>query len=124
MAFDFSDFYIIYPGHPRFNDTQIIEDDLIRVIIQKWELMIFTNKGELFCDPEFGGDLPKYLHETRLSAETIESELRDQVGKYIQELESINYTLQINFYEDPERYQEYMEINFQISDYEVYAIVT
>jgi hypothetical protein len=124
MAFDFSDFYIIYPGHPRFNDTQIIEDDLIRVIIQKWELMIFTNKGELFCDPEFGGDLPKYLHETRLSAETIESELRGQVGKYIQELESINYTLQINFYEDPERYQEYMEINFQISDYEVYAIVT
>jgi phage baseplate assembly protein W len=124
MAFDFSDFYIIYPGHPRFNDAQIIEDDLIRVIIQKWELMIFTNKGELFCDPEFGGDLPKYLHETRLSAETIESELRAQVREYITELESINYTLQVNFYEDPERYQEYMEINFQIADYEVYAVVT
>jgi phage baseplate assembly protein W len=124
MAFDFSDFYIIYPGHPRFNDIQIIEDDVIRVIIQKWELMIFTNKGELFCDPEFGGDLPKYLHETRLSAETIESELRAQVREYITELESINYTLQVNFYEDPERYQEYMEINFQIADYEVYAVVT
>jgi phage baseplate assembly protein W len=124
MAFDFSDFYIIYPGHPRFNDIQIIEDDVIRVIIQKWELMIFTNKGELFCDPEFGGDLPKYLHETRLSAETIESELRAQVREYITELESINYTLEVNFYEDPERYQEYMEINFQIADYEVYAVVT
>jgi len=124
MAFDFSDFYIIYPGHPRFNDIQIIEDDVIRVIIQKWELMIFTNKGELFCDPEFGGDLPKYLHETRLSAETIESELRAQVREYITELESINYTLQVNFYEDPERYQEYMEINFQIADNEVYAVGT
>lgn len=124
MAFDFSDFYIIYPGHPRFNDTQIIEDDLIRVIIQKWELMIFTNRGELFCDPEFGGDLTKYLHETRLSAETIEGELRAQVREYITELESINYTLQVNFYEDPERYQEYMEINFQIADYEVYAVIT
>jgi len=124
MAFDFSDFYIIYPGHPRFNDIQIIEDDVIRVIIQKWELMIFTNKGELFCNPEFGGDLPKYLHETRLSAETIEAELRQQVRTYITELESINYTLQVNFYEDPERYQEYMEINFQIADYEVYAVVT
>jgi hypothetical protein len=124
MAFDFSDFYIIYPGHPRFNDLQIIEDDVIRVIIQKWELMIFTNRGELFCDPEFGGDLPKYLHETRLSAETIEGDLRAQVREYIPELESINYTLQVNFYEDPERYQEYMEINFQIADYEVYAVVT
>jgi len=124
MAFDFADFYIIYQGHPRFNDTQIIEDDLIRVIIQKWELMIFTNRGELFCDPEFGGDLPKYLHETRLSAETIEAELRQQVRTYIKELEDINYILQVNFYEDPENYQEYMEINFQISDYQVFAVVT
>jgi len=124
MAFDFTDFYIIYLGHPRFNDTQIIEDDLIRVIIQKWELMIFTNRGELFCDPEFGGDLPKYLHETRLSAETIESELRSQIREYIKELESIEYTLKVNFYEDPERYQDYMEINFQISDYNVYAVIT
>jgi hypothetical protein len=124
MAFDFADFYIIYPGHPRFNNTQLIEDDVIRVIIQKWELMVFTNKGELFCNPEFGGDLPKYLHETRLSAETIEAELRQQVRTYITELESINYTLQVNFYEDPENYQEYMEINFQIADYEVYAVVT
>ena len=103
MALDFTDFYIEYPGHPRFRDLRIIEDDIVRIILQKWEMILFTNKGELFCDPEFGGDLPKYLHETRLSAETIESELRAQVREYITELESINYTLEVNFYEDPER---------------------
>lgn len=124
MAFDFTDFYIIYPGHPRFNDLQIIEDDVVRVIIQKWELLIFTNKGELFCDPEFGGDLPKYLHETRLSAESIEMDLRSQISEYIEELQSIEYKLEINFFEDPERYQEYMEIKFEISEYEVFAVVT
>lgn len=124
MAFDFSDFYILYPGHPRFNDTQIIEDDLVRVIIQKWEMIIFTNRGELFFDPNFGGDLPKYLHETRLSAETIEGELRGQISVYIPELESTTYTLQVNIYEDPERYQEYMEVYFQINEYEVYATIT
>jgi hypothetical protein len=124
MAFDFTDFYIIYPGHPRFNDLQIIEDDVVRVIIQKWELLIFTNKGELFCDPEFGGDLPKYLHETRLSAESIEMDLRGQISEYIEELQSIEYKLEINFFEDPERYQEYMEIKFEISEYEVFAVVT
>jgi hypothetical protein len=124
MAFDFTDFYIIYPGHPRFNDLQIIEDDVVRVIIQKWELLIFTNKGELFCDPEFGGDLPKYLHETRLSAESIEMDLRVQISEYIEELQSIEYKLEINFFEDPERYQEYMEIKFEISEYEVFAVVT
>ena len=124
MAFDFTDFYIIYPGHPRFNNLQIIEVDVVRVIIQKWELLIFTNKGELFCDPEFGGDLPKYLHETRLSAESIEMDLRSQISEYIEELQSIEYKLEINFFEDPERYQEYMEIKFEISEYEVFAVVT
>jgi hypothetical protein len=123
MAFDFTDFYIEYPGHPRFNDTQIIEDDLVRVVVQKWEMMIFTNRGELLFEPNFGGDLPKYLHETRLSAETIESELRGQVRDYIPELESITYELQVNIYEDPERYQEYMEILFQISEYNVFAVI-
>lgn len=124
MAFDFSDFYILYPGHPRFNETQIIEDDLIRVIIQKWEMILFTNRGELFFNPNFGGDLPKYLHETRLSAETIEGELRGQIYAYIPELESTTYTLKVNIYEDPERYQEYMEVYFQINEYEVYATIT
>jgi hypothetical protein len=124
MAFDFTDFYIEYPGHPRFNNTQIIEDDLVRVVLQKWEMMIFTNKGELLFDPEFGGDLPKYLHETRLSAETIEAELRGQVRDYIPELDSITYDLQVKIYEDPERYQEYMEILFQIADYNVFAVIT
>lgn len=123
MAFDFTDFYIEYPGHPRFNDAQIIEDDLVRVVVQKWEMMIFTNRGELLFEPDFGGDLPKYLHETRLSAETIEAELRGQVKNYIPELESITYELQVNIYEDPERYQEYMEILFQISEYNVFAVI-
>lgn len=124
MAFDFSDFYIEYPGHPRFEDLQIIEDDLVKVVLQKWEMILFTNKGEVFCDPELGGDLPMYLHETRLSAESIEGELKDQISKYIPELEGISYKLTVTFFEDPDKHQEYMEIFFQISEFEVYATIT
>ena len=124
MAFDFSDFYIEYPGHPRFRDLRIIEDDIVRIILQKWEMILFTNKGEVFFNPGFGGDLERLLNETRLSAETIEADLNGQISSYISELNGVPYTLKVTFYEDPERYQEYMEINFQIADYEVYAVVT
>ena len=41
---NFVDFYIEYPGHPRFVEGRIIEDDIIRVIVQKYEVLIFTNK--------------------------------------------------------------------------------
>lgn len=123
MAFDFKDFYIEYPGHPRFNDTEIIEDDVVRVILQKWEMVLFTNKGELLFNPDFGADLTKILHETRVSAESVEADLRGQIYRYIKELESITYTLNVNFYEDPKRHQEYMEIYFEISEYKVYATI-
>ncbi len=123
MALDFTDFYIEYPGHPRFRDLQIIEDDVVRIILQKWEMILFTNKGELFFEPNFGGDLEKLLHETRLSAETIETDLKGQINSYISELNTVPYTLKVTFYEDPERHQEYMEVYFSIADYEIYAVV-
>ena len=123
MAFNFTDFYILYPGHPRFNDTQIIEDDIVRIILQKWEMILFTNKGDVFYEPNMGGDLEILLHETRLSSETIEGNLREQISTYISELDSITYTLTVSFFADPDRYQEYMEIYFQIADYQVYAVV-
>ena len=61
MAFSFIDFYIGYPGHPRFKNLELIEDDIVRVIIQKYEMVIFTNKGELLGDPNFGATLVKGL---------------------------------------------------------------
>ena len=52
-TFNFTDFYIGYPGHPRFRDMALIEDEVLRVIVQKWEMILFTNKGELFFDLDF-----------------------------------------------------------------------
>lgn len=121
--FNFSDFYLGYPGHPRFVDKELIEDDVIRVIVQKWEMILFTNKGEVFFDTEFGGDLPFYLHQTRLASDTIESDLKQQIGSYIPEINGIDYILRVSFFEDPERYQEYMEVFFQIRDLDVYLVI-
>ena len=121
--FNFTDFYLGYPGHPRFRALDLIEDDVIRVIVQKWEMILFTNKGEVFFDTEFGGDLPYYLHQTRLSSDTIEKDLKQQIASYIPEISGIDYVLTVSFFEDPERYQEYMEVYFQIKDLDVYLVV-
>ena len=74
-------------------------------------------------DPDFGADLTRLLHETRLSAESIESDIRSQISKYIKEIDEIEHNVTVDFFEDPERYQEYMVVNFTIAGYEVYASV-
>lgn len=122
-SFNFTDFYLGYPGHPRFRNKAIIEDEVLRVIVQKWEMILFTNKGEVFFDPEFGGNLPIYLHETKLSAETIEADLRSQIGTYIPEISGIDYVLKVTFFDHPERFEECMEVYFQLRDLDVYLVV-
>lgn len=120
-SYDFKDFYIRYPGHPKYVSGELIEDDVINVIIQKYEMLIFTNKGEVMGDPDFGGDLLLILYETRVSASYVEDLIKKQISTYIPELDSMNYTLKAVFVEDPDNYQEMMFIYFQLSDYEVYA---
>lgn len=122
-AFNFIDFYIGYPGHPNFRDPELIEDDLIRVIVQKYEMIVFTNKGEVLCEPNFGADLTLLLHETKLSATAIQAEIRAQIADYIPEIEGIDYELLVEFFDHPSRHMEYMVINFQIAGYQVYASV-
>ena len=121
--FDFRDFYIGYEGHPKFTVNKIITDDLIRVIIQKYEMLIFTNKGELLGDPNLGADLERLLYETKISAPAVRSIIIDQINEYIPELKDVNYQLDVTFEEDPERYQDVMVVEFKLADYEVYALI-
>lgn len=123
MALNFTDFYICYPGHPRYNTTELIEDDVIRVIIQKYEMLLFTNKGDVLGFPDMGCDLEELLHESRVSSDFVEGEIEQQIFTYIPEIGEINFTVDVKFYDDPERYQEWMEINFRLKDYDVYVAV-
>jgi hypothetical protein len=122
--FNFIDFYIGYPGHPMYRNTELIEDDLVRVIVQKYEMIIFTNKGEILNEPNFGGDLQLLLHETRLSATSIEGDLRAQIADYIPEIDGVGYELSVEFFDDLTRHIEYMVISFTIQGYDVYATIS
>jgi hypothetical protein len=122
--FDFRDIYIGYKGHPRFMINKIITDDIIRVIVQKYEMILFTNKGELFGDPNFGADLTKLLYETKISAESVKNKISSQINDYISELKKTNYKLEVHFEQDPENYQDIMVVDFTLADYEIKALIT
>lgn len=120
---NFKDHYIGFRGHPKFVVNKIIEDDPIRVIIQKYEMLIFTNKGDLLGDPDFGCDLQRLLFETKVSDVRVKSLISQQIDKYIPEISGINYELDVVFYDNPEKYQEIMVVKFKLLDYEVTAVI-
>jgi hypothetical protein len=120
-AFDYTDFYILDSTNPRYGPLEIIEDEVVRVIIQKYEMILFTNKGEVFGDPNFGANLLELLYETRVSGESVRGVIEDQIAIYIPELYQSTYTLDVIFTQDPENYQDIMFIYLKFADYDVYA---
>lgn len=121
MINDYIDFYIKSPNHPKFNDTTLIEDDLIRVIIQKYEMIILTNKGDVFGDPNFGASLEELLNQTKVSDRFVKDEINNQIYEYIPEISSVNYDLDVKFIKDVNMIYEIMLIKFKISEFEVYT---
>ena len=120
-TFNFTDIYIRYDVHPLYNSSEITQDDIILVIVQKVEMILFTNKGELLGDPNFGSDLERFLHETNVSAGFVKKELISQFQTYIPELNSISYVLDVRFMQHPTQYMDMLFIDFKIRDVEVNA---
>ncbi len=120
-AFDFTDFYVLYRGHPRYTPGEINENEVINVIVQKYEVMLFTNQGEVLGDPNFGANLLELLYQTKVSSTFVKEKIEQQIQTYIPELYQTNYNLNVVFVQDPERYQDIMFINLRFADVDIYA---
>ncbi len=116
---DISTLYIRYNGHPRYSSGAIITDNYIDVIFNKMEMILFTNKGELLSDPDFGADITRYLWDTFASVDFIKEKIYQQVDKYIPELIRSSYNLNVYIYKGDTRDIGVIEIT--INDNELLA---
>ena len=118
---DFIDFYIKNAEDSTYIDSQIIEDDIINVIIQKYNLIIFSNKGDVMGDPNFGADIELLLYETKVSENYVKEQIIEQINLYIPELINMSYGLEVLFAQDSVNFYDIMYIEFSLADYQVYA---
>lgn len=112
---DLKDFTIRYKGHPKYDETKIEENNPIEVLVQKLEMLLLTNKGEVVGNPDFGADLEYKLWKTNMSKETIEDDVNREIGKYIPQLADIGYTLDVSLFEG--KIRDILYLNFTIKGY-------
>ena len=117
MAEDISDIYIKSSKDPLFNSSIVENNTVIDVILTKIQMILFTNKGEVISDPDFGADIPIFLWKTRFPASTIKSDIEEQFAKYIPELSPGDY--KINVYILPGSIQDIgiIQIDLGISNF-------
>jgi hypothetical protein len=114
---DYKDIYIVYEGHPRYNSEYVIENNVINVIIQKLEMLLFTKKGEVLGDSNMGCNIEYYLWETKVPVKQIRKIIIDQIVEYIPELTQMDYDITLEIFDGT--IQDIMKINITIKDYSV-----
>lgn len=114
---DWKDLTIRWDGHQKYKSTQLFEDDLMEIIIQKFEMILFTNKNEIYGQDGFnlGVNLEYYLWETKISNDLIKTKIIQQVNQYIPELNLIGYDLELKIFNGEVR--DILEINTTIKGY-------
>lgn len=117
---DVKDLVIRYDGHPKYEKNRIVEDDEIEVIVQKLEMILFTNKGEVLGDIEIGCNLEYYLWKTRVTTGTLKSKVEEQIASYIPELSALGYLFNIDLYEGTLR--DILYLNFVVKGYNIQFI--
>lgn len=92
---DISDLYIKSPTDPNYDENMIETTSFIDTVISKLYLILFTQRGEVFGQPNFGADIPKYLWKTKFPADQIKADIIQQISLYIPELSSNDYSVNV-----------------------------
>jgi len=121
---DYTDYTIRWgePGvagnaHPKYKSEQIIETSVLEVIIQKLEMILYTNKGDVWGVPELGCDLEFYLWKTNISNDNISAIIIEQIDLFVPELNVIKYDLNLELYEGIVR--DILYINITVHGYNI-----
>ena len=118
-----TDFYIKYPEYPQNSEDALYISDPIDIIVNKIETILFTNKGEVLGDPDFGADLERYVFKTKVNDTVLRQIIEQQINKYIPELSSTSYTIDITFMQDGVKYQDMALIVINLPGTQIAAII-
>ena len=77
------DIYAIPREEPRYDSSRLEISDELEEIIQQVDLILFTNKGQVLCMPDFGCNLSRYLFETTYNESHIQQIVREQIESFI-----------------------------------------
>ena len=116
-----NEIFCISEESPRYSETALEIHDKLVNLIQKIEVMLYTPKGSLLCQPDFGVDLEKYIFETKVSSNYIKNEINLQMWKYVLSTEDSQFpvTCDVNFYERTNASSFMCVVDIYIGDYVV-----
>lgn len=94
------DFYTRQENDPAFRPEQFEIYDDLESALQQIKMTLFTRKGEVLGEPDFGVDTEKYLFEFDIDPFALTKEAGAQINKYVSEGRKRSITVRPASYAD------------------------
>jgi hypothetical protein len=102
--------YIINQNEPGYDPDKIEERDSVRVLLQKIKMIMFTRKGDVLGDTNFGMSIEDLLFEFGFSANELRMAFDQQLATYVPEAASFDLRFDVNFVPGTVRDLAYIDI--------------
>ncbi len=100
------DFYVRPETDPAHNPDQLEVYDDLESLVQQIKMTLFTNKGEVLGEPDFGLEVEKYLFEFSIDPFILTREADNQVNRYVGESRKRNIKITPASYADEKEGRE------------------
>jgi phage baseplate assembly protein W len=94
------DFYMRSTGDPKYREDRVEVSDDLEETIQQINMTLFTNKGEVLGEPDFGLSIDSYLFEFELEPARLGQEANEQINRYVGEARKRSITVSPSIYPD------------------------
>ena len=84
------DFYLRPETDPAYRPEQLEVHEDLESALQQIKMTLFTKKGEVLGEPDFGLDVEKYLFEFTIDPFALTKEAGGQINKYVGEARKRN----------------------------------
>lgn len=92
------DFYVKAEGDPNYDPTKVHSESEVAQLIGQIETMLFTNKGEVLGQPDFGCNLEDLVYSLGYNEEQIQSIINEQLASYVPNARKYNVDVTVAFY--------------------------
>lgn len=96
----YRDFYLRPESDPAYQPDQLEVYDELENALQQIRMTLFTSKGEVLGEPNFGTDVDKYLFEFEIDPFSLTRDASSQINTYVSEAKKRKMTVKPARYND------------------------
>jgi phage baseplate assembly protein W len=115
------EFYVRSLGDPGYNPDKLQQDDDLSMLLTQIETILFTKKGSVLGNPDFGANLEDYVYELRYNEYLIKSAINEQLNRYVPLSKKYPVSIAVDFTEELNRHVMFLDIRvdskFQLGVY-------